>query len=156
MTVTVSQFRQNFQAFMDPNTFPDPMISFWLQLGYALCSTEIWTDDIVDVGAQLYAAHNCVLEGQALRVARAGGIPTIGTGAITSKSGDGLSVSFDTANAAMQGWGPLNLTMYGTRLAQLAEIVGIALIHVSGTGPLGPVNAAIFGVDVSGMNEMSG
>ena len=156
MTVTVAQFRQGFTAFQNPDIYPDAMVKFWLTLGYVLCSPEVWNEDLVDAGAQLYAEHNCVLEAQAARVAKAGGIPTGGTGAISSKSGDGLSVSFDTAKAAMDGWGPLNLTNYGTRLAQLAEIVGITLIGVSGTGPLGPVNAVVFGVDVSGQNMMSG
>lgn len=156
MTITPTQFRQNFPAFNDPNKYSDFMVQFWLNLGYVMCDPKFWNPDIVDVGAQFYAAHNLILEAQAMRIAAGGGIPSGPSGPITSKSGDGLSVSFDTAKAAIDGWGPYNLTIYGTRLAQLAEIVGIALIHVSGTGPLGPINAAIFGVDVSGENEMSG
>ena len=58
------------------------------------------------------------------KAASAGGIPGSSSGVQSSKSVDGVSVSYDTTVATVEGAGNLNLTTYGTRFAELRDMFG--------------------------------
>jgi hypothetical protein len=123
MTITVDQFRRDFQEFSNVTKIPDATIQFNLDMAY-LFLTERWDSAIVDKGAELFTAHQLVLSMRNMRTVAINGIPGQ-TGIITSKSVGGVSLSYDTAHAFMADWGYWNLSDYGTRFAFLANMVGM-------------------------------
>jgi len=130
MTVSPTQFRSDFSAFSDTVKYPDATVQFWLNLGYKLLRSDRWVD-MLDTGVELYAAHNLVLEAQANASAAAGSPPGQMTGPVNNKSVGPASIGFDTTSAAEEGKGNWNLTTYGSRFAQLVNIVGAGPVQVS-------------------------
>ena len=127
--VTVSQFRQNFQAFKNANCFPNQVVAFWLSVAEKLINNARW-GDLTDVGVQLFTAHQIALERQALDAANAGGVPGQATGLINSKSVDKVSVGFDTQGGAELDAGHWNLTTYGSRYIRLARMMGTGGLQI--------------------------
>ncbi|WP_332116069.1 DUF4054 domain-containing protein [Azorhizobium caulinodans] len=123
MTVTVSSFRTDFPAFANTTTYPDAAVTFWLNLSANLLSVDKW-GNLFDYGTELFIAHNLVLEAQANKASAAGGVPGVASGLTSSEAVDKVSVSYDTASAAVEGAGNWNLTTYGQRYIQLARLVG--------------------------------
>lgn len=142
MTVTVAKFRQDFPEFADVTKLSDATIQFNLNMAYLLL-TERWDSTIIDLGAELFAAHQLVLSMRNQRTVSIGGIPGQ-TGIIASKTVGGVSVAYNNLNAFMADWGYFNLSDYGTRFAFLANIVGMggfqAGIWLPGSVPLGVIN----------------
>jgi hypothetical protein len=86
---------------------------------------------IADFATEMFAAHQIVLEKQALDAARTGGDPGTKIGIISSKSVNGVSVSFDnSAVNDIKGGGYYNQTIYGKRFYQLAKIRGAGPIQI--------------------------
>lgn len=123
MTVTVSSFRIDFPAFTDTAAYPDASVAFWLGLASKSLSPDRW-GELLDYGTELFVAHNLALDAQANKAAAAGGVPGVASGLTSSKTVDKVSVSYDTASAAIEGAGNWNLTTYGQRYVQLARLVG--------------------------------
>jgi hypothetical protein len=124
MTITVDQFRIDYQEFSDLTRIPDAEVQFNLNLAYLLLPDDRWSG-LLDAGAELFTAHMLVLKLQNLRTVSIGGIPGQQTGIVTSKAVGGVSVSYDTASALMADWAFWNLSNYGTRFAFLANMVGM-------------------------------
>ncbi len=140
MTVTVAQFRANFAEFGSLALFPTGMVSFWLDVAYQLLNASRWGAQL-DLAAQLYTAHNCVLEARMNAEAANGGIPGAqgsGLGVVNSKSVDKVSVGMDTGlvSAMQQQFaGDYGLTVFGVRLWRLIRLFGSGPLQVSTPGP---------------------
>lgn len=125
--ITPAQFRTDFPEFASTTKYPNSGVTFWLNLAYALLNADRWGQQI-DVGAELFVAHNLVIEAKAQAEASAGGIPGGQVGPINSKSVDKVSVGYDTGAGIQPDAGHWNLSVYGTRF--------IRLLRMFGAGPL--------------------
>lgn len=123
MTVTPDQFAANFPEFADISVYPVSAFDFWYGIAGQLLDEDRW-GTLLDVGAQLYVAHNLVLEAQAQRTGAAGGAPGAASGPMSGKTVDKLSATYDVASAIEVGGGSFNLTTYGQRFFALVMMVG--------------------------------
>lgn len=123
MTVTPSSFRTDFSAFADASVYPDDGIQFWLTIAGLSLDPCRWAE-MLDLGAELFVAHNLILEQQSNRTAATGGIPGVTSGPIASKSVDKLAVAYDVQAAILEGGGDFNLTTYGLRFLRMARMFG--------------------------------
>lgn len=123
MTVTPAEFRADFTEFTDPTAYPDALVQFWLNVAYQMLPVARW-GTMLDVGAELYTAHNLVLERQAQKTASAGGTPGAASGAVASKTVGPVSTAYDTKAGQTEGAGDWNLTTYGQRFARLSALFG--------------------------------
>lgn len=124
MSVTVASFRASFPEFSEQTVYPDATVEFWLGLAGRLLRPAAWLD-LLDDGTMLFVAHNLVLAGSAARAATSGSAPGTASGAVSSKTVDKVSMSYDTAGAMIEGGGQFNLTTYGQRYLQLERVVGM-------------------------------
>ncbi len=127
MAVTVQQLRADFPEFASTTTFPNSTLTFWLNLAYSLLNAQRWGNQL-DVGAELFAAHNIVIEARAQAASASGGIPGEQVGPMNSKSVDKVSIGYDTSSGIQPDAGHWNMTVYGTRF--------IRLVRMFGAGPL--------------------
>lgn len=123
MTITVAQFRADFTEFASTTKYPNSAVTFWLTLAYQLLNADRWGAQI-DIGAELFVAHNLVIEAKAQAEFAAGGIPGGQVGPVNSKSVDKVSVSYDTGAGIQLDAGHWNLSVYGTRFIRLARMFG--------------------------------
>jgi len=124
MSVTVASFRASFPEFTDPVRYPDAAVNFYLTLATRMLRPQVW-GDLLDQGVMLFMAHNLVLAMRAAKAATVGSAPGVASGAVSSKTVDKVSMSYDTAGTAVQGGGQYNLTIYGNQYLQLVSIVGL-------------------------------
>lgn len=130
MTAPVENtFRTNFPAFADATRFPAGMVEYWLGLAAKLVNADRW-GNLTDDGIKLFAAHNLVLERQAMDSAANGGTPGMSRGVINSESVDKVSVGYDTTAGIELDAGHWNLTIYGTRFIRLARMMGMGGIQL--------------------------
>ena len=139
--ITPAQMVVDIPAFADATTFPQPMLQYWLTNAYALLSAQRW-GSLLDLGAEMFAAHECLLEARIMAEMANGEIAGTTTGAISSKSVDKVSVAFDTSNSTEKGAGYYNTTVYGMRFWKLMRRVGAGPIHLGGSGFENPLNSA--------------
>jgi hypothetical protein len=123
MAVTAAQFRVNFPEFASTTQYPDSAVNFWLAWAYKLLRTERW-QDILDLGVQLFVAHNLVLERTAQNQAASGGVPAGQTGNVASKAVAQVSVSYDNASSMDPDAGHWALTIFGKRFLRLMRMAG--------------------------------
>lgn len=133
MTIAINQFRANFPEFNNEILYPDTMLQFWLDVAYRQCRASVWQDSL-DLGVQLFVAHNCVLEAQAINAAATGQLPGTIVGPANAKSVDKVSVNYDTTAGTVPGWGNWNLTNYGTRFKYYVDMFGAGGIQVGACG----------------------
>jgi hypothetical protein len=133
VTVTVEDFRGTFKAFTDANRYDSQMVEFWLGVAYLRLPADRW-GNLLDLGAQLYTAHNIVLEAKNQLTAKTGGMP--GTSApISSKTAGKVTVAYDNGVSTYENAGHYNQTDYGRRFWELVQIIGAGPVQV-GIGPL--------------------
>jgi len=130
--ITAATFRANFPEFVSAANYPTVQIDYWAAIAYKMINADRW-GDLTDTGAELYVAHNIVLEARAVAEAGAGAIPGGTTGPIASKSVDRVSIGYDVGSGTEEGGGHWNLTIYGTRYLRMAKMMGAGPVHV-GTG----------------------
>ncbi len=123
MTVTVASFRVDFPEFASTTTYPDATVSFWLNASAMLLSADRW-GDLLDLGTELFMAHNLALAAKDTISASRGGVPGTSTGIVSAKSVGAVSTSYDVASVALDKGGAWNLTSYGIRYLQLARLIG--------------------------------
>jgi hypothetical protein len=123
MAVTPASFRTDFPEFADDTAYPDALITFWINVAVGMLNACRW-GAMLDIGTELYVAHNLVLERQAAKTAAAGGVPGVATGAIASKAVGPVSQSYDTSAGQTEGAGDWNLTVYGQRFARMSAMFG--------------------------------
>lgn len=141
MAITPQQFRADFPEFSSTAVYTNSSITFWLGLAYMLLNADRW-GGLLDVGAELFAAHNISLEAKNVLEAAGGGIPGANTGPIESKKVDKVEVSYNTGAAMKKDAGHWNLTTYGTRYIYLLDMFGAGPVQVGiGSVPLFNTNA---------------
>ncbi len=140
MTITVSQFRSDLPEFADVTRFPDSFIAFWLGWAAKMVNADVWAD-CVDLGVEMFTAHNLSLERKAMDVAAKGGVPGAQGGVLTGKAVDKVSASYDASAGIELGAGHWNLTIYGTRFIQMAKNFGAGPITIEG-GSCGMIGGA--------------
>lgn len=124
MTVTADSFRIDFPAFASQTTYPDSAINFWLLVATKRLDATRWAD-MLDVGTELFVAHNLTIDAQNARAVAAGGIAGQASGIVASKSVDKVSVAYDTGAVTYEEAGFYNLSSFGTRFWELMMIVGM-------------------------------
>lgn len=136
MSITVEQFRINFSEFCDNVIYRDSDIQFWMDYAALLLNANRWKS-LLDLGTQLFVAHNLVLEQQAKAASANGGSPGVSTGIISAKSVDKVSISYDTNSAQEKDAGQWNLTTYGTRYYRMMRMFGAGPLQVGiGSSPV--------------------
>ena len=110
-------FRADFPAFTHA-LYPDASVDFWIRIGGLLLRPERWAD-LLDVGIELFTAHNLTLE----RLAAANGGAQ--GGVVSGKTVDKLSITYDASAGIIPDAGHWNLTTYGTRFLWLLNMAGM-------------------------------
>jgi hypothetical protein len=137
MAITVTQFRANFPEFTSATVYPDSMIGMWLQFAYLLLSSRRWRQAL-DLGAQLYTAHQIVLQGLSVAEAGNGAPPGMAPGPINSKTAGELTLAYDTGVSSTSDDGSWAQTRYGTMFVKLARQFGSGPVQTPpGVAPLG-------------------
>jgi hypothetical protein len=85
---------------------------------------------LADFATELWVAHQLVLEKQAVAQAAAGGNPGTAIGVISSKSVNGVSVSYDISAITDNEGGYYNQTIFGLRYWRLARVRGAGPIQL--------------------------
>lgn len=124
-----SQFRQDFPEFANTAKYPDSSINLWLNLAAKLLPADRWCD-LLDVGTELYVAHNLTLAARNKSTEDVGGTAGEIKGPLTSKSVDKVSAGYDSGAVALQDGGFFNLTSYGVQFLQYARMVGTGGIQL--------------------------
>lgn len=145
MTVTVASFKTDFCEFADIALYRDNDISFWLKYGLLSLNPNRW-GDFLDLGVELFIAHNLTIERQAKAAAANGAPPGLATGIVSSKSVDSVSISYDTNSAMEKDAGQWNLTTYGQRYWRMMRMFGAGPVQVGiGCGDINsPWNGPMF------------
>lgn len=137
MAITSAQFRIDYPEFATIATYPDSAVNYFLTLAYQLLNADRWNTQL-DMAAELFVAHNLVLEQRASLESATGQVPGSMTGPISNKSVDKVSIGFDTGSAANKDAGHWNLTIYGNRLYRLMKMFGASPLFVGvGYAPVG-------------------
>lgn len=146
--ISVATFRADFPEFTNEVTFPSSSIQYYINLAGLLLNTDRWgigktvaaapPTTILDMGSELFVAHNVALEARAAQEAASGGVPGGTVGPVASKGVDKVNVSYDTQAGLDPKDGHWNLTTYGLRFIQLAKMRGMGPIYVApGCDPFG-------------------
>ena len=122
--MTPAEFRAIFPEFASAVYYPDQQINFWLDLADKLLRVDKWKT-LRESGITLYVAHNLTLERQALLAGAGGRPPGLGSGIVASKSVGGASVSYQSLQSSFNNAGSWVLTLYGMRMWNLIQIVGM-------------------------------
>lgn len=139
MTVTVAQFRTDFPEFADAAVYPNTAFDLWYGVAVKLLSSDRW-GTLLDIGTELYVAHQLALEARAQAQAAAGSVPGELVGPLNSKSVDKVSMGYDTSAGTEESAGHWNLTIYGTRFIRLARMMGMGPVQIGvGDGALDPL-----------------
>lgn len=145
MAVTPTSFREAFPAFASETVYTEAAITFWLSVAAQFVNQSRW-QEAYDLGLQLFAAHNLVLEQQAEESAAKGAPPGTSVGGVVSgKSVDKVSINYDTGAAAELDAGHWNMSTYGKRYIRFARMIGAGPIQIgaklAGIDPLSSANA---------------
>ena len=128
--VTIAQFRIDFPEFADSKQYPDSAITYWLAVATLLLNPCRIPPEIIILAAELYIAHNILLEAMDTQTALAGGWPGVNKGVVNSETPGEVTVSYDTAPSVEPDAGHWNLTRYGTRFIRLARMAGAGPVQV--------------------------
>src|SRR5271154_113752 len=139
--VNVQQFRSDFNEFTDITRFPDSAINYWLVVATLLLNPSRWLN-ILQLGVELYVAHNITLEDQDTQAAIAGGWPGMSKGVVTAESAGAVSGSYDAGPDLEEGAGHWDLTRFWARFIRLAKRAGAGPVQV---GPCGPLAGTVSG-----------
>lgn len=118
-----TKFRQDFPEFTDPVKYPDSAVNLWLDLASKTLPADRWCD-YLDIGMELFTAHNLALAAGNQATAAVGGTPGQVKGPLTTKQVDKVSASYGAYLAALNDGGFFNLTTYGIQFLQLARMIG--------------------------------
>jgi hypothetical protein len=144
--VTVESFRTDLPAFADQTVYPETAVTFWLTLAYQMLNPARWGPTpagaspspptaSIDIGAELFAAHNLSIEARNQREAASSIPPGMHTGVISAKSVDKVSVNYDVKAGINENDGHWNLTVYGTRFMFMVRMFGAGPIQIGPGAP---------------------
>lgn len=119
-----AQFRLDFPEFADATAYPASGINFWLGVAAKLLRPEAWVD-VIDIGYELFTAHNLALEKAAAQGGAGGAAPGMNIGVVASKTVDKLSITYNSTAGLVPDAGHWNLTTYGTRFLWLLNMAGM-------------------------------
>lgn len=128
---SVPQFRALLPEFADSSVFADESIGPWLWIATQQLDPARW-GVMFNIGVSWFVAHQLALQRQATLVARRGGVPGMALGVVSSKSVNGVSVSYDTNLGGIAGSGDWNLTTYGIRFLSFARMFGSGGVQITG------------------------
>lgn len=143
MAVTPASLRALFPEFTDTSKYPDAMINAWLVYAVQFVDPGRW-GALADLGVTLWTCHTVALLGQNVQDAAFGKAPGQRLGVLTSKSIDGVSVSYDVSKSLEDNAGYFNLTTYGTQFIRYARMMGAGPVQI-GTDQDLPVNGGSLG-----------
>ena len=123
MAITPTQFRTNFPAFASSSVYPDDMMSFWLAFAYTFIPATLW-GSALDLGAQMFTAHNLILEGLSNAEGANGAPPGMTVGPVVTKTVGDLTIVYDPSSGINPDDTSWNLTNYGSRFIKLAKQFG--------------------------------
>ncbi len=126
---TVSDFRRDFPQFSDATKYPDPVISFRLNLADVLIDGSAM-GDMFPYLAELFAAHYMVLHAADTAAGALGGAGGATSGVVTSKSVDKVSVSYDNGSTLNADAGFWNFSRYGAEFWQMLQMFGYGGIQL--------------------------
>lgn len=130
--LTLKLFRKMFPAFADSSVYIDEHVQPMIDIGNSVLPYCRWGQYYLR-GVGLFVAHNLALDRMTQLQAQRGGAPGFGIGLVSSKSVNGVSVSYDTGVGSLTDGADLNLTIFGLQLLRLARMVGAGPIQVVGT-----------------------
>lgn len=132
----VVNFRQAFPEFANGPNYPTAELTVWFTVAEEFVNNKVRWKKLLELGRQLFVAHNLVMNRRNQDAVANGGIPGEATGPVNNKSVDKVSVGYDVNAAAIEGAGNWNLTSYGQRYIQIARMVGIGGLQIGiGCGP---------------------
>ena len=144
--VTLASFRADYPEFADTTAFPDTRVQKYITLAQLRLPPDRW-GALLNLGVELYTAHNLALAKMRAAAMLGGGAPGATQGVVTSKSVGGVSKSADVGIVTSAGAGTYNLTSYGSEYWQLVLQVGIGGIQVGASDPIpAPYDLGSFGV----------
>lgn len=129
--ITVADFRGMFPEFSDSSVYLDEIVLPWLTLATGLLDPNRW-GSMYNMGIALFTAHELALGQQAAITASRGGVPGLYVGMMTSKSINGVAVSYSPGLAALKDAGDFNLTTYGMRFIRFAWMFGSGGVMIVG------------------------
>ena len=156
--VTPATFVVDFPEFGNQSAYPPAVIAYYLALANIMFNACFWGGSspnapptgtpvsppqaMIDFGAELFVAHNLVLEYAAQRAAATGGLPGTQTGAVASKGVGPISISYDNGTTDFEAGNAAdyNLTTYGKRLWRMIQMVGAGPVQL-GLGVAPPWSA---------------
>jgi hypothetical protein len=144
--LTVGQFRIDYPAFTDTVRFPDAEIQYYINTAcsppnssYALNPCR-W-GQFFSLGLNLWVAHNLAVADMMVQRAgppgsgtggRYGYTPLIGSGVASSRSVNGVSVSYDMSLGIERDAGWWGLTPWGNQFLYYLRMAGSAPVHLLG------------------------
>ncbi len=112
---------------------PEEIIQMYLDFAHHCIRYSRWKNGF-QIGIGLFVAHFCTLYLQSFSDSSAQSVINAGQskGLVTSKTVDGVSVSYDYATALqdLSEWGGWTMTTYGTQLVMLAKLYGKGMFVV--------------------------
>lgn len=129
MAIVTNDFLTLFPEFNNIANFPIATIDVWIATGYNFLDANRW-GNLLDLGVELFVAHNLVFGALNSQTAAAGSVPGIAKGVIASEGVDKIGLSYDTELASEKGAGHYNFTTYGQRFIHFARLVGAGPIQV--------------------------
>src|SRR5262249_44078450 len=130
ITIDWAQFKLDFPEFNNVSMFPESAFNFWLNLSKQLLDPMNRVSSYVKQLAELFIAHNLVLEAIPQRDMNVGGSPGVGKGSIAGKSAGDVSISYNTVATMEANAGHWNYTIYGQRFIRMARLAGAGPIQV--------------------------
>lgn len=117
-------FRAMFPEFGDATSFPDSLVSTWLNVAALRVNAERW-GDLTDTGLGYLTAHQLTLAKRNQLAVAMGDTPGQVSGPVAGKSVGKVSVNYFSPISALEGGGTWNVTDYGTQFIQLARLIGV-------------------------------
>lgn len=127
--ITISTFRADFPEFESEAKYSNPLINFWLGIGYKMLITDRWFD-MLDHGIELFVAHHITIARADLNAEAVGGLSGQNLGPANSKSVGDVSVGYDTNMSLELGAGHWNLSTYGKQFIRLARMFGAGAVQL--------------------------
>lgn len=148
---TLQDFLNDFPEFSDSALYPPSVVQHWLDVA-SIMLTGRWDDSsapasnpkktMLYIGAELFVAHFMTIAARNLKSAALGGGVGQAIGALSAKSVDQVSLSYDVQAIVTPGAGHWNLTTYGMQFRPMAMAVGSGGMQTN-TGYCGYLNPMV-------------
>lgn len=129
MTFDVPAFRTAFPEFTNTESYPTPMVNFWVSFVTQQIDPCIWKNSW-NTGVSLYLAHELTLARQNAQAAGVGGTPGLQGGVATSKTVGSVTVQYDAQTTTEKDAGYWNLTTYGKQFYRLSRVFGARCVQL--------------------------